>query len=93
MGMFLCENHLQFWTFLILNFEKSFLKSQILFSKYPLLVERTMTHFHTKPPCQKPILRQIQHVVQNGPPTKARVLPPTTLFFWKFNLSIRTSFE
>ena len=38
---------------------------------------------------QKPMLRQIEWGVQNGPITKNRRLPPTTSFFWKFNLSIR----
>ena len=32
-------------------------------------------HVHTKLPCQKPMLRQIEWVVQNGPITKNRVLP------------------
>ena len=40
-----------------------------------------MQHFHTKLPCQKPILRQIEWGVQNGPTTKNGVIPVTTLFF------------
>ena len=50
-------------------------------------------HFHAKDPCQKPKLRQIKQGVQNGPTTKVGVLPLTTLFFGKFNLSIRISFK
>ena len=38
-------------------------------------------NFHTKLPCQKPVLRQIEWGVQKGPITKNRVLPVTTLFF------------
>ena len=50
-----------------------------------------MCHFHTKLQYQKPMLRQIEWWVQNGPITKNRVLPVTTLPFWKFSFSLRTS--
>ena len=35
--------------------------------------------------------RQIEWEVQNRPITKSRVLPATTLLFWKFYFSLRTS--
>ena len=38
-------------------------------------------HFHKKLLYQKPMLRQIEWRVQNGPITKNVVLPVTTLFF------------
>ena len=50
-------------------------------------------HFHTKLSCQKPMLRQIEWGVQNGPTTKNGVLPVTALFFWKFYFSLRTFFK
>ena len=50
-------------------------------------------HFHPKLPYQKPILRQIKWWRQNGPIPKKGVLPVTTLFFWKFCFSLRTSYE
>ena len=50
-----------------------------------------MHNFHTKLPYQKPMLRQIECWVQNGPITKKGVLPITTLFFSKFCFSWRTS--
>ena len=40
---------------------------------------------------QKPMSRQIEWEVQNRPITKSRVLPATTLLFWKFCFSLRTS--
>ena len=55
---------------------------------------RLKTHrFHTKLPCQKPILRQIEWRVQNGPITKDGVLPVTNIFFWKFCFSLRTFYK
>ena len=48
-------------------------------------------HFHSKLLCQKPMLRQIEWRLQNGPITKSGVLPVTTLFFWKICSSFRTS--
>ena len=49
-------------------------------------------HFHTKLPCQKPMLRQIKCWLQNGPIKKNVVLPLTTLLFENF-VSVRTSFK
>ena len=52
---------------------------------FKLKALRLKTHyFNTKLPYQKPILRQIELWVQNGPITKNRVLPVTTLFFGNF---------
>ena len=39
------------------------------------------------------MLRQIEWRVQNGPITKNGVLPVTTLLFWKFCFSFRTSYK
>ena len=44
-------------------------------------------------PSQKPMLRQIEWKVQNGPITMNAVLPISTLFFWKFCFSIRTCYK
>ena len=52
-----------------------------------------MHHFHLKPPYQKPILRQIQWWVQNGPITSNGVSPVTTLYFWKFCFRLRTCYK
>ena len=40
-------------------------------------------HFHSKLLCHKPMLRQIEWRLQNGPITNNGVLPVTTLFFEK----------
>ena len=48
-------------------------------------------HFYSKLLCQKPMLRQIERRLQNGPIPKSGVLPVTTLFFWKTCFSFRTS--
>ena len=50
-------------------------------------------HFHTKPPYQRPMLRQIEWWVKNESILRNRVLLVTTLFFWKFCFSLRTSFK
>ena len=52
-----------------------------------------MHNFHTKPPCQKPMLRQIEWGVQNGPIRKNGLLPVTALFFSKFCFSLRASYK
>ena len=75
-----------FERFLYFNFEADFLEKTNLFKKlkYRFLVEvlRLKTHhFHTKLPDEKPMLRQIEWCVQNGPITKSGVLPVTNLFF------------
>ena len=48
-------------------------------------------YFHTKPPCQRPMLRQIEWRVHNGHIKRNRGLLVTTLLLWKFCFSIRTS--
>ena len=67
---------------------------ETLFKKleYRFLVEKPKLktqYFPTKLPCQKPMLRQIEWWVQNGPITNNRVLPVTTLFFTKFCFSLK----
>ena len=52
-----------------------------------------MQHFHTKLLCQKPLLRQMEWGVQDGPITKNGVLPVTASFFRKFRFSLRASYE
>ena len=77
------------------NFETDFLENENHFQKtgVPLKALRLKTsHFHTKLPCQKPMLRQIKWWLQNGPIIKNGVLPVTTLFFENF-VSVRTSFN
>ena len=81
-----------------LTLKQIFWKTKTFFEKleYRLLVESTKIEsasFHTKLPYQKPMLRQIKWWLQNGPITKNGVLPVTTLFFWKFCFSLRTSYK
>ena len=52
-----------------------------------------MHHFHTKLPYQKPMLRQIEWGVQNGPITNNRLLPVAALFFWKFCFDVQTYYK
>ena len=65
-------------------FETDFLEYENFFKKTgaPFLVESTlkMHHFYTKLLYQKPMLREIERRVQNGPVTKNGVLTVTTLF-------------
>ena len=84
--------------FYILTWKPNFSKTETFFKKieYSFLVEvtRIKTHyFHTILSSQKSMLRQLEWEVQDGPITKNRVLPVTTLFFWKFCFSIRTSYK
>ena len=67
-----------------------FWKTKTFFKKVKAL-RLKMHHFHTKLPCQKPMLRQIEWWVHNELITKNGVLPLTTLFFWKFYFSLSTS--
>ena len=63
--------------------------------EYPFLVESTKidsTTFLYKLLCQKPMLRQIEWGVQNGPTTKNGVLPVASNFFRKFCFSLRTTY-
>ena len=50
-------------------------------------------HFHSQLLCQKPMSRQIEWWLQNGPITKSGVLPATTYFFWKICSSFKTSWK
>ena len=51
-------------------------------------------HFHTKLSCQKLMLIQIERPIQNEPKsTKNGLLPSTTSFFQKFDLTIRISYK
>ena len=50
-------------------------------------------HFDKKPSCEKPILRQIEWGIQNGPITKNGVLPVTTLSSWKIFFSLRNPYK
>ena len=50
-------------------------------------------HFRTKLPSQKPMLRQIESGVQNGPITKNTDLPVAILFLWKLRFSIRVNLK
>ena len=77
------------------NFETDFLENENHFQKtgVPLKALKLKTyHFHTKLPCQKPMLRQIKWWLQNGPIKENGALPVTTLFFENF-ASVRTSFK
>ena len=76
----------------ILNVLKEIFWKTKTFCKNLLLRLKTQ-HFHTKVPCQKSMLRQVQWEVQNGPITKNEVLSVTTLFFWKFCFGLRTSYK
>ena len=70
-----------FKRFQYFNFETNFLENA------PLKTH----HFHSKLLCQKPMLRQIEWRLQNGPITKSGVLLVKTFFFWKICSSFRTS--
>ena len=48
-------------------------------------------HLHPKLPDQKSMLIQIEWWVQNEPITKNGLFSVTTLFFWKFYFSLKTS--
>ena len=57
-------------------------------------VRKLKTHyFHTKQPCQKPILRQIEWRVQNRLRKKSRVFSVTTTFLQKFCFCLRISYK
>ena len=69
--------------FQYLNFETNFLESENLFKKTALQffelkpLRLKIHHFHSKLFCQKPMLRQIEWRLQNGPITESGVLPVT----------------
>ena len=82
------------------NFETDFLENGSLFQKtgVPFFswistkIENVSLPYKTV--YQKPMVRQIEWWVQNGPITKNGVYPVTTLFiFWKFYFSIKTSWK
>ena len=97
--MFLCDNQWKFWTFSILQLWNRFSGKRKNFSKSwsnVFLVESIKIEnalFPYKLPYQKSMLRQIEWWAQNGAITKNEVLPVTTLFFWKFCFSLRTSYR
>ena len=79
-----------------LTLKQIFWKTETFFKalEYRFLVKslRLKTHyFHSKLLSQKPMLRQIEWWLQNGPITKSGVLPVTTLLFWKIFSSFTTS--
>ena len=81
-----------------LTLKQIFWKTKIFFKKleyrFELKTLRLKTHhFHTKLPHQKPMIRQIEWWLQNGPIKKNGDLPVTSLFFWKFCFSLRTSYK
>ena len=53
----------------------------------------TRTHNHFVRKYHKPMLRQIECRVQNGPITKNGVLSVTTLLLWKFCFSLIISYK
>ena len=68
-----------------LTLKQIFWKTKTFFKElgYRFLAESTKIekeHFYTNLPNQKPMLRQIEWEVQNGPIKKNGVLPVTTLF-------------
>ena len=97
--MFSCDNQWKFWIiFNTLTLKQIFWKTKTFFKKldYCFLVESIRienAHFHTKLPYQRPMLRQTEWRVQNGPITKNDVLPVTTLFFLKFCFKLRTPYK
>ena len=79
-----------------LSLKQVFWKTKAFYKKleYHFLVLSTETEsalFLHKTACQKPMLREIEWEVQNGPITKDVVLPVTTLFLWKFYSRLGTS--
>ena len=69
--------------FITLPLKQGFWKTKTFFKKreHCLIVERTTIEnaiFHTKLSCQKPVSRQVEWGVQNGPITKNGVLTLTT---------------
>ena len=70
-----CFQYLNFET----NFLKPFSKNWGNFSSLKVLRFKTQ-HFHAKLPFQKPMLRQLEWEIQNGPIKKNGVLPVTASF-------------
>ena len=99
--MFLCDNQWKFWTFSIISLWNRYFGKRKRSSKnwctvFKLKALKLKTHhFHTKMPYQKPMLRQKEWWVQRMefPTTKNGVFPLTTLSFWGFCFSLRTSYK
>ena len=72
-----------FERFQYFDFGTSLLKNENLLKTnfHKKVLRLKMQHFHKKLICQRPILRQIEWGVQNGPITKNGVLLLTTFFF------------
>ena len=67
-----------------IKFETSFLETTNFKKKletifYLKVLRIKKQQFDTKQLCQKPMLRQTEYAIQNGPITKNGVLPATTL--------------
>ena len=98
MAIRLRDRHVFMWqsveilnVFNTLILKQKFWKTKTFFKKleYRFLTENTSLkthHFHTNLPYQKPMLRQTEWWVQNGPITKKGVLLVNTLLFWFFFL-------
>ena len=69
---------------------KSFSKNLSTVFLLKVLALKTQ-YFHAKLPCQKPMLRQIEWGVQDGPITLNGDFPVTILVFWKLSFSLRPS--
>ena len=88
-----------FERFQYFNFETDFLENENLFQKtgVPFSVESTKIEnasFPYKTAISESNVKANRVVnVQNGPITKARVLPVTTIFFRKICFSLRTSYK
>ena len=87
-----------FERFQYFNSEINFLENENPFQKtgVPFLLKvlkLKMQHCHAKLLSQKPMLRQIEWGIQNGPIAVNGVLPVTTLFFREFCFSLRTSYK
>ena len=84
-----------FKCFQYFNFETDFLENENLFQKAFLdeSIKIENTSFPYKLPYQKSMLRQTKWWLQNGPIKKNEVLPITSLYFWKFCFSLRTSYK
>ena len=93
--MTISENFKRFQYF---NLKTDFLDNKNFFKKleYRFLVERTKikkASFPYKTAKSEANVKTNRMVTKNGPITENRVLPVTTLFFWKFYFSLRTSYK
>ena len=81
-----------------INLKQIFWNTKTIFKKLEYLfwlkaLRLKTDHFYRKLPYEKPMLRQIKWWVQNGSITMNEVLSVTTLIFWKFCFSLRTSYK